>query len=290
MTSFIIVGNGFPGRQLAQLVAGTPGARVLALVSSPAQGGALDPRLVTSVAGAEQLRALKADWLLNVNSTVIFPPGVLELFAGRALNAHPGLLPEYAGLHVHQWAIRNGETEFGATVHLMVADVDAGPVVAQQRFAVSPDDTGLSLFLRCTAASVELLAQFAARIARGETLAAQPQDLSRRHVYRHRDALDGAIDWGMSARAVVDFIRAGNYEPLTSPTYVARLSSASGTVAEVLRARIEVCSALRTGTLEGLSDEGPLIACGDGRAVRLTRARSNGRVLGPAEWQGFFGV
>jgi UDP-4-amino-4-deoxy-L-arabinose formyltransferase/UDP-glucuronic acid dehydrogenase (UDP-4-keto-hexauronic acid decarboxylating) len=223
-----------------------------------------------------------------VNNTVIIPPEILALFPGRALNAHPGLLPEYAGLHVHQWAIRNGESEFGVTVHVMVPAIDAGPVVAVRRFAVQPNDTGLSLFRRCQAASAELLTEVATRIARGEALTLQPQDLARRHVYRHRDALDGAIDWRMPARAIIDFVRAGNYEPFVSPTYVASMPSASGTIVEVLRARIDESADAPPGTLLGLSDDGPRIACGDRETIRLIRARSGGRVLGPAEWRSFF--
>jgi hypothetical protein len=69
--------------------------------------------------GAAIYNGLAGDWLINAYGTVIVPPAVLRLFAGRALNVHPGPLPEYGGLHMNQWALRNGETRFGATIHLM---------------------------------------------------------------------------------------------------------------------------------------------------------------------------
>src|SRR5262249_26274406 len=70
-------------------------------------------------------------WLISVNSTVIIPSKILKLFEGRSLNFHPGLLPEYAGLHAHQWAIRNGGREFGVTVHRMERRIDAGTIVGE---------------------------------------------------------------------------------------------------------------------------------------------------------------
>ncbi|MGH3921699.1 MAG: formyltransferase family protein, partial [Pseudonocardiaceae bacterium] len=49
-----------------------------------------------------------------------------------ALNVHDALLPRYAGFGAVNWAIRNGETETGLTVHFMDAELDTGPVVTQQ--------------------------------------------------------------------------------------------------------------------------------------------------------------
>jgi methionyl-tRNA formyltransferase len=189
---------------------------------------------------------------------------------------------------VHQWAIRNGEMEFGVTVHVMVTAIDAGPIVARRRFPVRPDDTGLSLFRRCNATAIELLAEVATRVARGESVTESPQDLSRRCVYRHRDALDGAIDWRLPARAVVDFVRAGNYEPAQSPTYVASMESKRGVTVEVLRACVEASTSAPAGSVFGISHDGPLITCGDGNSVRLTRARLDGKILQPSDWLAFF--
>jgi len=113
-------------------------------------------------------------WLISANSAFIVPAELLEQFEGRSLNFHPGLLPEYAGLHTHQWAIRNGEREFGVTVHRMENAIDTGPIVGQVRFPVKPDDTGLSLYSRCLTAGAELFSRIAGKIVRGEPLAEIP--------------------------------------------------------------------------------------------------------------------
>jgi methionyl-tRNA formyltransferase len=249
---------------------------------------AVAAELLRGPAGLEWARRLGADWLLCINSTVILPPALLQLFDGRALNSHPGPLPEYAGLHAHQWAIRHGREEYGVTVHRMEASVDAGPILAAVRFPIRADDTGLSLFRRALSAAADLLVAVAAQIAGGEEAPATPQDLSRRRVWRHREALDGRIDWSLPARAVVDFVRAGNYEPFASPTYVATFETPSGTPVEVLRAAIAGPAERPPGGLAGWQETGPLIACGDGLAVRLLRARDIDGLLDPHRWRRHF--
>ena len=70
----------------------------------------------------------------------ILTPRFLNAFPNRVLNIHPSLLPKYKGLHTHQRAIEAGEREAGCTVHLVVPEMDAGPVVVQKRVPVLPGD------------------------------------------------------------------------------------------------------------------------------------------------------
>ncbi|OWP36707.1 phosphoribosylglycinamide formyltransferase, partial [Pseudomonas nitroreducens] len=61
---------------------------------------------------------------------------------------HPSLLPLFPGLGTHQQAIDAGEKEHGATVHFVTAELDHGPIVAQARVPVLPDDTEDTLSAR----------------------------------------------------------------------------------------------------------------------------------------------
>jgi methionyl-tRNA formyltransferase len=107
-------------------------------------------------------------------------------------------------------------------------------------------------------------------------------------VWRHREALDGTIRWSEPARAVVDFVRAGNYEPFASPTYVASFQTPSGAPVEVLRAALAGPTERPPGALAALDDAGPVIACGDGVAVRLTRARDVQGLIDARRWRRHF--
>ena len=69
-------------------------------------------------------------------------------FAHKLVNIHPSLLPKFKGLNTHQRAIDAGEKEHGATVHLVTAKLDDGPVILQARVPVLPNDTADTLAAR----------------------------------------------------------------------------------------------------------------------------------------------
>jgi phosphoribosylglycinamide formyltransferase-1 len=65
----------------------------------------------------------------------------VQRFAGRLLNIHPSLLPKYKGLDTHARAIAAGDSEHGASVHYVTAELDGGPVIMQGRLRLRPGDT-----------------------------------------------------------------------------------------------------------------------------------------------------
>ena len=81
---------------------------------------------------------------------ILSPPFVAG-FAGRILNIHPSLLPKYAGLHTHRRVLAAHESEHGATVHFVTAELDLGPPIIQARLAVRADDDEASLAARVQA-------------------------------------------------------------------------------------------------------------------------------------------
>jgi phosphoribosylglycinamide formyltransferase-1 len=85
-------------------------------------------------------------------------------WAGRILNIHPGLLPQYGGpgmygMHVHRAVLETGDSESGATVHLVDGEYDHGRILAQMRVPVQPGDTPEDLQKRVYAAEMELFPQ-----------------------------------------------------------------------------------------------------------------------------------
>jgi phosphoribosylglycinamide formyltransferase-1 len=67
------------------------------------------------------------------------------------MNIHPSLLPAFVGLNTHQRALQAGVKLHGATVHYVVAELDAGPVIAQAALSIQPDDDESSLAARVLA-------------------------------------------------------------------------------------------------------------------------------------------
>jgi phosphoribosylglycinamide formyltransferase-1 len=72
----------------------------------------------------------------------------VRLYEGRLLNIHPSLLPAFPGLHTHRRAIEAGCKVAGATVHLVTAELDHGPIVMQATVPVLPGDTEEALAAR----------------------------------------------------------------------------------------------------------------------------------------------
>ena len=78
----------------------------------------------------------------------ILTPGFVTHYAGRLVNIHPSLLPAFPGLHTHQRAIDAGCKFAGASVHLVTADLDAGPIIDQAIVPVLPGDDADTLAAR----------------------------------------------------------------------------------------------------------------------------------------------
>jgi len=78
----------------------------------------------------------------------LLSPSFVERWKGRILNIHPSLLPNLRGLNTHERALAQGLAEHGCTVHLVTAELDAGPILAQAPVPVLPGDDPAALAAR----------------------------------------------------------------------------------------------------------------------------------------------
>jgi phosphoribosylglycinamide formyltransferase 1 len=81
----------------------------------------------------------------------LFTPWLVRRWEGRMLNIHPALLPAFKGLNTHARALAAGVKDHGATVHFVVPEVDAGPIIAQGKVDVREGDTTETLTARVLA-------------------------------------------------------------------------------------------------------------------------------------------
>lgn len=82
----------------------------------------------------------RADLIVCAGYMRIIAAAQIERRPNRMINLHPSLLPAFKGLHTHQQALDAGAAEHGASVHVVTADLDDGPVLAQARVPVLPGD------------------------------------------------------------------------------------------------------------------------------------------------------
>jgi phosphoribosylglycinamide formyltransferase 1 len=115
-----------------------------------------------------QIKAADPDILCLAGFLRILTPGFIKAYEGRMLNIHPSLLPKYPGLHTHARALAAGDTEAGCTVHVVTADLDAGPILGQARVPVLPGDTENSLAARVLMMEHQLYPAVLRRFAAGD--------------------------------------------------------------------------------------------------------------------------
>ncbi len=96
----------------------------------------------------EILQRHGVSWVCLAGYMRIVTPTLLGAFPGRVLNIHPALLPAFPGLHAQQQALDAGVRLAGATVHLVDAGTDTGPILAQGAVPVLPEDTADTLGAR----------------------------------------------------------------------------------------------------------------------------------------------
>ena len=112
----------------------------------------------------EALEVARADWVLLAGYMKKLGPTTLARFRNRIINTHPALLPKYGGKgfygrRVHQAVIDAGDLESGATVHIVDAEYDSGPILAQVRVPVREDDTVEDLEERVKVAERKLIVE-----------------------------------------------------------------------------------------------------------------------------------
>ncbi len=99
-----------------------------------------------------ELEAHRIDIVCLAGFLRILTPWLVAKWEGQMINIHPSLLPAYKGLDTHARALADGATTHGATVHFVVPDLDAGPVILQEAVPVLADDTAETLGRRVLAA------------------------------------------------------------------------------------------------------------------------------------------
>ncbi|KMZ11974.1 UDP-4-amino-4-deoxy-L-arabinose formyltransferase [Candidatus Burkholderia humilis] len=218
------------------------------------------------------------DFIFSFYYRHMLPVSLLALARRGAYNMHGSLLPKYRGRVPTNWAVINGETESGATLHEMLAKPDAGAILVQTPVPILPDDTAAQVFDKTVVVAEQTLWRVLPALLAGEA-PHLPNDLSTGSYYGGRKPEDGRIDWTQPAQRVYNLIRA------VAPPYPGAFSDLGTDRFIVARARLvpetgapnvspEMLGELRS-LPPGLTvrDNTMFGVCGDGRVIAVHELR-----------------
>lgn len=143
---------------------------------------------------------LVGSWGEIINQRIIDMPKI------ACINVHPSLLPKYRGPNPYIETIKAGETETGVTFHLMSEQLDAGPILMQEKLPITNLDTGETLRLKCTIKARGMLKEVLAGLSEGATMPIA-QDESKATYYPRVTIQDAVIDWQKPSQDIYNQIR-----------------------------------------------------------------------------------
>jgi methionyl-tRNA formyltransferase len=154
-----------------------------------------------------QIQKLAPDYLFSFYYRHMIPAELLACAKIGALNMHGSLLPKYRGRAPVNWAILHGESETGATLHIMEAKPDAGDIVGQSAVPIGPNETATDVFGKVSQAAVTVMNQTLPELVQGR-IPRKPNNLAQGSYFGGRKPADGQILWHQTAQQVHNLVRA----------------------------------------------------------------------------------
>jgi methionyl-tRNA formyltransferase len=216
------------------------------------------------------LKALNPDFIFSFYYRNMLDPEILALAKQGAYNLHGSLLPKYRGRVPINWAVIQGETETGATLHAMTAKPDQGDILAQEAVNIGPDETAHEVFLKVVDAGEKALRKVLPDLIAG-TAKHSPQQLAKGSYFGGRKPEDGRIDWSQSAQAIHNLVRG------VAPPYPGAFTELQGKTARILKTSLQPNSQAVAQTQGG-----------DGKPLYLLELEWNGKLLSASEFKQSF--
>lgn len=245
----------------------------------------LDPPSVNAADAHDLLRPLQADLFLVADYGQILSPDTLSLAPLGGMNLHGSLLPQYRGAAPVAWAIYDGQKESGVSILHMTPKVDAGPVLAQARVTIDPDETAEQLEARLAALGGPLMMETVDRYLRGE-VEPVPQDPALATKAPRLKKTDGLLNFARTAQGVKDQWRAMQPWPGCYTFWHRSGGEPLRLIVGQVTPRTDThnLGEAGIGTVVEASDQGIAIACGEGTVIALEQLQPAGkRMMSTAE-------
>lgn len=167
----------------------------------------ITPRNTNSGAFLSLMEKLNPDLFISISYREMLPKQALEIPRLGAVNLHGSMLPQYRGCAPINWAIINGETETGVTLHYMDEKPDRGDIIAQTPISIGQAETALDIWNKVTKEGFNLFRQNYPLIVSG-TAPRIPQVGKPSSYFGRRQPKDGLIEWERESTEIYNQIRA----------------------------------------------------------------------------------
>ncbi|WP_461092645.1 amino acid adenylation domain-containing protein [Spirosoma gilvum] len=155
----------------------------------------------------EKLTEIPFDYLFSITNDVLLDESILSVARQQTINYHDSLLPAYAGVHATFWALVHGQTEHGITWHVVDSGIDTGPILIQRQFPIEPDETSISLNIKCYSAAIAAFSELVSALRLGPA-SGIPQNLSQRSYVGRKKRPNTLLDWQQPAAETIRLFRA----------------------------------------------------------------------------------
>jgi amino acid adenylation domain-containing protein len=150
---------------------------------------------------------------------------IIQLPRCGAINYHDGPLPLYAGFYVTSWAILQHEKTHGVSWHSMTGQIDAGDIWKQRLIGIDPDETALTLNIKCYDAAIISFAELIDDLE-NDRVTPRHQDMSERvyFPFYERPRAGCVLSWRQDAQDIDAFVRALQFGPYPNPLGLPKLA------------------------------------------------------------------
>ena len=230
----------------------------------------LQPEKLRQEGVFEELTAFAPDLIIVVAYGKLLPKAIIDLPKLGCINVHSSLLPKYRGAAPINWAVINGDTETGVTIMDIAEALDAGDIIAQARTNIDPNENVETLHDRLAVMGANLLSETVVKLQNG-TATRTPQDESQ---FTYAPMLSrelSPIDWNKSTKTIHDQVRGLTPWPATT-------MELKGETFKVFAVEeTGETTSFPAGSCLGADKRGILMACGDGKILRVIEVQAPGK-------------
>lgn len=177
------------------------------------------PKNINDKTSVDFIKRLHPDMIIVVYYDQILKKDVIRIPKKGCVNVHMGLCEEYRGCYPTTWPIINGEDTAGVTMHYIDEGIDSGDVINQIKVKIDDDDTGETLYNKCTRAGIDLFGDTVDCLF-SDTISARKQiKTEKTKTYFRKDFPSHDLDLINKNKELYNYIRALMFKHFSSPFF-----------------------------------------------------------------------